>query len=486
MFEVPEMPTMGRQWEAAKNLVRPKLTVDTYHGPTPIRRFPEWEEVIDSRASIKIIAGGEGSGKSMTAGEYLAIRTYYDLQWGRHLYWIVGADYEDARKDFDYFADFMEQLEGIAKLQRPSHKDQQCVLITTTGHEIVTISSYDFTKIARDEPFGIIGAEVSRWFPETFLRCEGRLLRNFPHAWGFFGGSPESSQGWFADTCKQGQGPNERGLRSYFIPSWCNTLKYPGGREDPAIKRAEAGRSPQKFRERFGAEFVAPRGLVCYSFRYDLHVDFEVEYDPTLPVYLAIDPGGVVYSVLFVQFTNDGEVHVLDEIYAYRWTHEAVVNEFKSNSLSPVTIGGAIDVASKQPQNAMPISIEEWYNDTGLTLYAQHNAVDDTVERLLWALSPNPNTGRARLRVRPECRGLISEMGGGESPVPDGGPWMRFEHNTGLGAPMRKNDHSCKALGYLLAGPYSYLASERALKAPVAVSYLGEGGRSGNRSARYA
>ena len=128
--------------------------------------------MIDSRASIKIIAGGEGSGKSMTAGEYLAIRTYYDLQWGRHLYWIVGADYEDARKDFDYFADFMEQLEGIAKLQRPSHKDQQCALITTTGHEIVTISSYDFTKIARDEPFGIIGAEVSRWFPETFFRCE--------------------------------------------------------------------------------------------------------------------------------------------------------------------------------------------------------------------------------------------------------------------------------------------------------------------------
>ena len=70
--------------------------------------------------------------------------------------------------------------------------------------------------------------------------------------------------------------------------------------------------------------------------------------------------------------------------------------------------------------------------------------------------------------------------------MPDGGPWMRFEHHTGLGSPMRKNDHSCKALGYLLAGPYSYLASERALKAPIAVSYLGESGRSGNRGARYA
>lgn len=397
----------------------------------------------------------------------------YDLQWGRHLYWVVGADYEDARKDFDYFADFQEQLGNIKTLQRPTHKDQQCILVTTTGHEIVTISSYDFTKIARDEPFGVVGAEVSRWYPETFERCEGRLLRNYPHSWGFFGGSPESSLGWFADLAKFGQGPNDRGLRSYFIPSWCNAVKYPGGRNDPAILRAEAGRSPQKFLERFGAEFVTPKGLVCYTFRYSQHVDAELQYDPTLPVYLAIDPGGVVYAVLFVQFSADGEVHVLDEIYAYRWPHSAVINEFNASPLRPAVVGGAIDVASKQAQNAMPISIEEWYNDTGLTLYAEKHDVDATVERLMWSLAPNPNTGRARLRVHPRCTGIISEMGGGPSPVPDGGPWMRYEHNNGVGAPMRKNDHACKALGYLLAGPYSFLASERA-RSYGGASYLGE------------
>lgn len=396
------------------------------------------------------------------------------MQFGTHLYWVVGADYEDARKDFDYFVDFQGQLNDIAELSRPTHKDQQCILVTKTGHEIRTVSSYDFTKIARDEPFGILGAEVSRWYPETFERCEGRLLRNYPHSWMFAGGSPEASIGWMHDIAMFGMGPNERGIRSYFIPSWCNLAKYPLGREDPAILRAEAGRSPQKFRERFGAEFVPPKALVCADFRYNLHVDPELEYDPALPVYIAIDPGGIVYAVLFVQFSPDGEVRVLDEIYAFRWSHEAVINEFRGHPLSRLVQEGAIDIASKQPQNAMPISLDEWYRDTGLILWTEKHAVDDSVERLYWVLANNPHTGRPRLRVHPQCKGFISECGGGPSPVPDGGPWMRYEHGGGLGTPMRKNDHSCKALAYLLAGPYSFLASERASTGE-SVSYLDAG-----------
>ena len=485
-----KIETMRNQvWDETVADILPHLTIPTIYGNQPIIPFPEWTSVLDSQAPIKLVVGGEGSGKSLHAALYLVFRSVYDLQWGTHLYWVVGADYEDARKDFDYFIELYSQIGSFQSKHISGDLSQQCTAITDTGHTIKTLSSYDFTKIARDEPFGILGAEVSRWFPETFARCEGRLLRNYPHSWGFFGGSPESSQGWFADVSKQGQGPNDRAIRSYSIPSWCNTLKYPGGREDPAIKRAEAGRSPQKFLERFGAEFCSPKGLVPHTFRYDLHVDAEVEYDPSLPVYIGIDPGGIVYSVLFVQFTDGQEIHILDELYCHRWTHEAVISEFRGHWLTPAVIGGSIDVASKQPQNAMPIAYDEWYKETSLTLWAQKHAVEDTVERVLWALAPNPNTGRARTKIHPRCSGIISEMGGGASPVPDGGAWMRYESNSGIGAPMRKNDHSCKALGYLLAGPYSYLASERAQQQRVAVSYLGETRRSprqsGGNSASY-
>tara|TARA_Y100000310_G_scaffold13358_1_gene13637 strand:+ start:252 stop:1649 length:1398 start_codon:yes stop_codon:yes gene_type:complete len=449
--------------------------VDTIQGPQPVRRFDEWTRALHAPDSIILPIAGEGSGKSLHAGLVLSAHIVYDLRLlgEGHLYWVVGADFEDARKDFDYFVSFQEQLDNIQDLSRPSHRDQQCTLVTKTGQTIVTISSYDVTKIAREEPLGIIGAEVSRWYQETFERCEGRLIRNYPYSWMYASGSPESSYGWLPDLAKFAEGPNDRAVRTFYIPSWCNLAKYPGGREDPAIKRVEAGRSKEKFDERFGARFTPSKRLVCHNFRTNLHVDYQLEYDPDFPVYVGIDPGGVVYAIEFVQFTGDGEVHVLDEIYVHRWTHQDVINEFHGRVLSAVTEGGAIDVASKQPQNAMPISFNEWHKDTGLVLWAEKHAVDDTVDKLCWALSPNPNTGRPRLRVRPHCTGIISEMGGCPSPVPDGGPWMRHEYRDGIGPPMRKNDHACKALGYVMMGPYGLQAAERSLEAAEPVSYLG-------------
>ena len=470
LLKLPETNRYDPLWEQVVLETIPKLTVSTPKGPAPITIFDEWRDVILSPSPNKLVVAGEGSGKSLWSGALLTCRQVYDIQYGPQLYWIVGKDFEDARMEFDYFRSLYGQIGTFASQSVSNAKDQQCYAVTDLGHEIRTISAYDETKVAREEPFGIIGSEASRWDEEILERCEGRLIRNYPHSWGFFAGSPESSVGWFADMYKYAQGPNERNFRSFQIPTWCNLSKYPLGREDPAIKVAEASRSPEKFMERFGAAFVPPKGMVMHTFRTNLHVDRSLEYDPDLPVYVGIDPGGVVYAVLFVQFGPEGDVRVLDGIHAHRWTHEEVINEFKGRPLSGAVVGGSIDIASKQAQNAMPISLDEWRKDTGLVLWTQKHAVDDTVDKLLWALANNPNTGRPRLRVHPRCTGLISEMGGGRSPVPDGGPWLRHSTQQSVwGAPKRENDHACKALGYLLQGPYSQVASPRAR----AASYLG-------------
>lgn len=467
-------PTANPAWTAVCESIISKLVYQDKGVDKPMELWPEWKTVFEMPAPILLPIGGEGSGKSHQGALYGTCHMFYDLQFDGKLYWVVGADFEDANKDFDYLVGFQAQLDNVDfdNTSQSVARDKQKYMMTKTGQQVVSISAYDFTKVAREEPFGIMGAEVSRWFEETFERCEGRIIRNYPHSWMIASGSFETSDGWLPDLHDFAQGPNDRGVRSFSIPSWANRVKYPGGREDPAIKRVEAGRSPEKFLERFGAVPVPSKRLVCHSFRRALHVDYGLEYDPTIPVYIGIDPGGVVYSVVFVQFTVDGEVHVLDQIHVHRWPHDAVINEFRARPLSSVVEGGAIDVASKQPQNAMPISLDAWYSDTGLVLWAEKHAVADTVERLLWALAPNPFTGRARLRIHPNCTGLISEMGGGKSPVPDGGPWMRYETRAGLGPPMRHNDHACKALGYLLGGPYGAQARHIAEEQASAVSYL--------------
>ena len=51
---------------------------------------------------------------------------------------------------------------------------------------------------------------------------------------------------------------------------------------------------------------------------------------------------------------------------------------------------------------------------------------------------------------------------------------MRYESKAGLGPPMRRNDDACKALAYLLAGPYGQQAYDMALDKFESVSYIGD------------
>lgn len=438
---------------------------------------PEWERVFFSESRIKLGTGGEGSGKSYTAAAYAVARSFYDQVNDGILYWIIGRDFEDARMEFGYIYDFLMTLGNVKEASMPNNTNSKWRLETLTGQVFETVSSYDYTKIGREQPDGIIGAEVSRWEEEAFKRCEGRLARSYHKGtgWGFFTGSFETSMGWLPDMWKYGQGPNERGIRSYSIPSWANTAIYPGGENDPAINILREGSTPERFMERYGGRPAPPKGIIFSEFRVISHVDHELEVDIDYPIYLAIDPGNLVYCVLFVQII-EGEIRILDEIYETGWTHEQVINACENNILWPLVHGGTIDIAAKQPHMGMPRPLEEWYKDAPqAALSAQKWSVDDTIDAVHKALLINPYTGRPRFRTHPKCKGIISEMGGGPSPLEEGGPWMRAKSVYGFGPPLTKNDHACKALGYLLQGPYGFMAQEYKNRSYEPVSYLSGG-----------
>jgi hypothetical protein len=426
-----------------------KTTVYQVCSELDIELSPEWQEVMYDDTYAKVSMGGEGSAKSFHAGLYLVCKLYYDpLVSDGTLYWIVGQDFEDAQKEFKYAFDFLTTLDYIDKKSMPGDKTSQWWMITKGGQRIETISAYDPTKIAREDPQGLVGAEFTRLSLEAFNRCMGRIARRMgKHSWGFYSGSYESSLGWLPDLIKQISGPNTLNMRAFKIPSWSNLFYYPGGRQDPAILLEELRNSPSRFMERFGADPAPPRGLIFHEFRNHLHVDANMRYDTDSPVYLFIDPGDTVYCVEFVQLI-DGECRVLEEVYAAHWTHDQVINEAKSRPGWPLVKGGTIDVAARQAHMGLPRPIEEWWKDTGIHLLAKKYTIEDTIEKVRHALAINPHTGRPRLRVHPSCQGLISEMGGGSSPVDNGGPWIRTISSGGFGPPSNKNDHACKAMGY--------------------------------------
>lgn len=437
---------------------------------------PEWISVFDEFADLSkcnkfIAAGGEGSAKSHDAGLFLVARYMYDmltLERKPELYWIIGADYEDAYKEFTYVMDFLEELgklkmrvnakgentpEGI-KVVRGGR--DQCILTTNDGVEIRTISAKDETKIAREQPDGIIGAEASRWSAEAFRRSIGRIAR-LPHAWFFASGSFESDEGGFHARFEVGQGDNSQRLRSKSIPSFANRHVYPLGESDYRIQELKADYSIDRYMERILGLPAPPRGQVINVLDPKKHIKGNLRYDPREPVYLWMDPGTLVYCVLFVQIVNN-QVRVIEEVYMPQAETDLVINACrKMEGWKYVRQGGNVaDHAGYQRHMGAPPHLRTWKENTGLIFETLGKGLDpnDKAEQILSFMNVDPYTGEPGIVFHEDIRGTLSEMGHGISPTADqgGGRWMRDVGQDGsVRGIKRENDHGCSALAYGLS-----------------------------------
>jgi len=421
--------------------------------------------ILRCESSKIVVAAGEGSGKSYVAGLLATAKLHYDLirnGYGidgkpvSNLYWVIGADYQDAYKDFYDASQFALQLGMIVHKNDIHIRDEgrdKCSFTTKHGQFVETISGMDPTAIGRLEPSGIIGAECSRWGREIWTRSFGRIARTHQTGgWAIYTGSFESSYGPFYEYVKMGEGSNEADIRSFKMPTWSNTYIYPGGRNDPEILKQELLLSSTKFMERFGGEPAPPANAVFPEFSTVIHVNERLRYIDDFPTYLFIDPGENVCSVLFVQMV-DQEVHVMEEIYVHRWSYEAVINECELmegwKHVMATTGEAVMDDAGKQ-HNQSHSAEEVWSDKTALRIITNRNTREAVIEKVRATLGINPITGRARLQIHPSCPGLISEMGGGPSPLEGGGTWVRSKE----GRPKNSNNHSSTALGFGLIGAY--------------------------------
>ncbi len=426
----------------------------------------EQREVFLDDGHFKLLSGGEGSGKSYMGALYAivcAIIAYRDEGGSRKIQvWIVGKDYEDARKEASYIngensdgVDWLNLL-GIFDVDGsswPADPSSRVYINTTWGITFETISAYDAKKIGRDQPDVIIGAEVSRWEGEIYSRIMGRFVRR-PNCRVWLSGSPDGTEGWFPEVFNLGQvSGNPQGVTSYPLAAWANPDIYEFGFDDPKVAfLMEASPDMAYFWERYGGIPQKPKDAVLPEFKTIFHVNADLEVHTELPVHIAIDPGHRIYCLLFVQFVGN-EIWVLDELYVPQASHEAVIQQATTNKLwqfiDPSDVH-VMDVAGKQShggrKNAHPI--EAWFEDTGIRFKAKKWDVRDQLDRLRTVLMPQGPGERPYLQIHPRCKGLIAEAGGGPSPVENGGRWRLI---NGLPDTSQKAfDHAWKALSYLL------------------------------------
>ena len=432
----------------------------------------QWFVQSDSRFCL--VFGGERGGKSLLIS-YLAGLSMRPDRGGE--YWVVGPDYRQARAEFLYlyqaFAD-ADMVEGSASM--PTSEVAPWSFVTKWGATWKTRSSIDIAKLASFRVEGAIMAEAGQQPYEVFLKLMGRVSET--NGFLLLSGTIEKGQAWYTDMFKRWQGENPLQARSFSLPTWSNTVVYPGGREDPKIKELEAEFPHDLFMERFGAVPRKLHGVVIPEFDYAKHVKHLVP-DPKLPVEIWVDPGQHCYAVLFVQ--KYGLVtHVLDRIYARNRIVQDVIPEAMANPLWKLIKpehAGVIDNAGKQ-HHANRSQVELWQEIGHVSLRSQYVPLKTTIE-----------TVRFRLRdVNPLHQPLVlfnDHMTSAKSPdglaldvLAEFELWKWPDRISDADSnkpinPVDRNNDAIKALGYGLVDHYGAYVERPLTPPPVRRAYWG-------------
>ena len=407
--------------------------------------------ILESPYRFNLVAGGEQAGKSMVASKYLLGRFMETEEPG--LYWLVAADYERTRAEFEYL---VQDFATLGILKQASKRVDPGYIVLADGTRIETKSAKDPRTLAMRAPHGILGWEASQLDMETFFRLRGRCAPK--RGWMFLAGTFEGSLGWYPQMYTAWAAGADPEAKAYSLPSWTNKYLYPGGREDPEIQRLKEVASDDFYMERIEGKPSPPKGLVFSEFRPDAHV-VDVEYVPDVPVHLWMDPGYAGgYAVAVIQVQGE-QIQVIDEIYEVGLVTDEIIDIAKSRPWWPDVKFGVIDIAGNQHQ-AMAAPAEVWLEQAGLYLSSQKVKINEGTERLKGWLKIDPRTHAPRIVFSPKCIGIMSEFGMAPNPF-DGQTrayrWKTDREGNIVGdTPEDKYNHGVKAIIYGLIDRFGY------------------------------
>jgi len=409
--------------------------------------------ILNSKKRFTLVAGGEQAGKSMVASKYLLSRIYaVDERPG--LYWLVAADYERTKAEFEYL---VQDLSSMNVLKSATKRVDPGSIELNDGTRIETKSAKDPRTLAMRAPNGIIGCEASQLDLDTFHRLRGRCAPK--RGWLFLSGTFEGSLGWYPQMFEAWQYSSNKDEQSFSLPSYSNQHLYPGGRQDPEILALERASSDDFFMERIEGIPSPPKGLVFNEMRSDIHIQ-DVEYEPDIPVHIWIDPGyAEAYACEIVQIVND-QIRVIDEIYERDLITDEIIEIARSKVWWKDAKFGVIDIAGTQHQ-AMAAPAEVWMEKTGIYFDSQKVRINEGTERLKAFLKTDPVQQREpRIVFNPKCEGILSEFGVKPNPF-DGQTrayrWKMDRDGTIVGdTPDDRYNHGVKAVIYGLINRYGY------------------------------
>ena len=424
----------------------------------------------EDTASIAAVSGGVRAGKSLLLGAEATPHCLIPMK-REYLGALIGPTYKEPREEFRYLlgflADLLPRQQFDPKLHASFPKEGSCELTipvqrTKDGEvHFATVRTYTAAEIEA----------IRGWEAEWVMVCEiggmpegafHNIMDRVLSSGGFILGSGtlETSQKWYHNLIKTGLSGGT--IKTFKLPSWSNLAAFPGGREDPKIKRMEKLLTEERFLVRLGGEPIRLSGVCIQGANRDTNVK-DITFDKTLPVELAIDPGFAgAYAVLAIQ--QDGEnINIIDELYSrFVTTDEIAEHAMKQpwwDSIDPRQ-AGVIDRAAKQHHSNDSV-LERWYEKTGMWFdYIERVVpVDDGIEQL------NIFAKMGILRVNPTCRGLLAEWDLGSFPegFEESEPWHFRANAQGQlvgDRAVKGADHASTALIYWLVNRFGFITPD--------------------------
>lgn len=231
--------------------------------------------------------------------------------------WIIGPEYTDCEKEFRVVYNTFKKL-GIDQVSTKFLNN-----VESGSMRIHTRWGFDIQCRSARHPESLVGegldfvliVEAGRHHRRMFTEYVRPALSD-KRGWSLMTGVPEIA----AETAllywayERGQDSTKAQWASWRMPSWNNTVVFPGGRHDPEILEAEDDLTDDEFRRQYGGEFVERIGRVMKEWDDDTHLVTGLDYDPTMPLYVALDYGYTNDWVwLWLQQDIWGQVYCIGE-----------------------------------------------------------------------------------------------------------------------------------------------------------------------------
>lgn len=395
------------------------------------------------RPSISLVCGPRGGGKSFIS----ALGTHYDSRFNpRHGTRILGGSKAQSQQIYDALKSVIldgrgplgtdaDQVDDLLKTEARYHNGSDVSILAASsrsvrGPHIPTLRLDEVDEIETDLREASMGMNMARAdvpamcsMTSTWHRTGGPMDQLLTR--GRSGEFPVHTFCMFEvlETCEESRsGKHLEKCPACPLVKWCHDT--PDG--IPRAKRSSGHYAIdaliQKIRTTslriFEADYLClgPKadGLWFRGWDASRHVSLDAEYDPALPVWLAVDTGvhtgGVFFQVREVEGVH--EVSVFADYYAESLS--AAENARGLVEVAESRCNGKIDKRVTDPagsaRNPSGPTVMKLYEAAGLKLREWPlSKVSDGLELIESMLCPAD--GKARLKVHPRCRSLTNAFG---------------------------------------------------------------------------